>query len=165
MANLSQDAFLQFAKRMEVLGGEIELNAVKLKAKIAEEVFQTVVFGTPADTGLARSSWILSISSPNRTRITTPHFPGNFLGIGERQNAQKAFDLAKLVLAATAPGDRIYIQNNQPYIGALNRGKSVQTGGAGFVEKAVLVGIVTALRGKLVPKRRSSVFGANPRTR
>lgn len=149
------DEFLKFAKRMEVLGGEIEKNILKMKKRVAMRAIEHVARNTPADTGLARTNWITTVGSSTSKKIKEPAFPGSHLGMGDLMNAQYAIGQAIIALHPTSilKGKRIYIQNNQPYIGALNRGKSRQQSTAGFVERAVLIGLVEALKGKLVPRK------------
>ena len=153
MARGQRDEFLRFAKRFRKFEGKLDKNVLVMKQKIAMRVIETVARGTPADTGLARTNWVTSVGRPSRKRIPKPAFPGSHLGMGEVMNAQFAIGQAQIVLAfaPALKGKRIYIQNNQKYIGALNRGKSRQATPA-FVEKAVVLGLLAALEAKLVPR-------------
>ena len=150
---------VQFAKHMEGLGHGIERNAQKLKVDIAIEVLSVVARSTPADTGLARTNWITTVGQPTSRKIPSPAYPGEQLGMNELMNAQWAIGQGQMALLVpgAATGRNIYIQNNQPYIGLLNRGRSLQAGG-GFVERAVLKGIVIALGRKLVPDSSGGVI-------
>lgn len=152
---------VEFAKRMEGLGAQIERNAQMLKVDIALNVLAVVARSTPADTGLARTNWITSVGQISTRKIPTPAYPGKLLGMDELMNAQWAIGQGQIALHGieSLGGKAIYVQNNQPYIGALNRGRSLQAGG-GFVERAVLKGIVIALGRKLVPDSSGGVLAS-----
>lgn len=113
---------------------------------VAARVHREVVLGTPADTGKARTNWIVSRAFP-RGDVLAPHAPGRRLGKAERTNAQVSITLAEHVIAGRNPGETVFIQNNADYIGELNRGKSPQAA-PGYVNNAVTaaVGMIAAVR-------------------
>jgi len=79
---------------------------------------------TPVDTGYARSNWIAGTGRP----LTAP------VGSKKKVNTNKQREkLAQLRNYRIRDGS-IYIVNNCPYIGMLNRGSSTRVQ-AGFVEE------------------------------
>lgn len=131
----------QFAGRIRVMGKRIEKNADAMTRKVALAVDSAVVIATPVDTGRARSNWQVNLGSPaDGTREAyTPGAEGSTGGA----NAQAAIDQGRAEIAKYKGGSAIHITNNLPYIGRLNDGHSAQAP-AGFVEKAVLVGVAAA---------------------
>lgn len=116
------DAAIRRANRKSV---EYATNRVK---KIALAIDQAVVLSTPVDEGTARANWLPSLDTPileAKTDITDKS------GTQTMQAASDMVDKFKL-------GQKIYISNNLPYIGALNDGHSKQQP-AGFVERAISI--------------------------
>lgn len=105
--------------------------------KVALVANQTVIMATPVDTGRARANWQVSID----TEIDA---------VVDDTNAQGALARNAAVIQGYRNG-AIILQNNVPYIGALNSGSSAQAP-AMFVEKA-LQNAVRAVRGKKVLPR------------
>ncbi len=131
----------QFAGRIRVIGQRIEQNADAMVRKVALAVDSAVVIGTPVDTGRARSNWQVNIGSPaDGTREAYSEGKDGSTG---GANAQAAIDQGKAEIGKYRGGSSIHITNNLPYIGRLNDGWSAQAP-AGFVEKAVLVGVAAA---------------------
>lgn len=112
-------------------------------SSIAGAIHESVVRGTPVDTGAARSNWIISLDAPFSDFIE-PYAYGSHLGIGEQSNASAAISQGQTVLAGVRSGSIIYIQNNTPYIGLLNDGSSRQAP-ALFVELGIHAGIRTGI--------------------
>lgn len=138
----------QFSRRITILADKIAENADRLTRKTALAVDQAVVYGTPVDSGRARSNWIAQLgSAPSETR--EPYAPGAKLGIQESGNAQGATDQAEAVIARYKPGDDIHITNNLPYIQRLNDGWSAQAP-ENFVEKAIEAGSQAVKASRLV---------------
>lgn len=119
-----------FAKRMKVLGGNVEDNTNRLVRRVALAIDSTLVLATPVDTGRARANWIVEIGGPHQ-------------GVDELSFSPSG---AESIAAATAmintrqPGEDIHITNNLNYIARLNDGWSAQAP-AHFVALAVLDGV------------------------
>ena len=90
----------------------------ELEADISNEMKQDallidrgVVLATPEDTGRAKANWIVSLGSPDNSQTDAL---GESVSLAQGQAQilkQQGFQ-------------RIYIQNNLPYIGRLNNGHS-----------------------------------------
>lgn len=130
----------EFGKRMAKHGQAVKDNSDALVRKCALAVDGTVVLATPVDTGRARSNWQVALGEPIESP-REPYAPGEKGSTGG-DNAQAAIAQGKSVISQYRGGANaeIHITNNLPYIGKLNSGSSAQAG-AGFVEKAILVGI------------------------
>jgi hypothetical protein len=100
-------------------------------------VDQSVVLGTPVDTGRARSNWRVSVGAPVAD-VIEPYAPGKHLGRGEGANAQAAIQQGQAVIGSARSGKPIYITNNVHYIGKLEEGHSPQN--KEFVKRAVAAG-------------------------
>lgn len=90
--------------------------------KVALVANQTVIMATPVDTGRARANWQVSID----TEVT---------GEVDGTDAQGSMARNAEVIRGYRNGS-IILQNNVPYIGALNAGSSAQAP-SGFVERAL----------------------------
>lgn len=110
------------ARLFRRLGDRVEQNTHNMVRIAALAVDRKLVFRTPVDTGQARSNWLVGINAPTR-QTEGVESPG------------AAIARASATIRASKPGDTIYISNNLPYIGELNRGKSRQAP-PGFVEQA-----------------------------
>ena len=98
-------------------------------AELALSVFSSVVLATPVDTGRARGNWQPSIGDPITSETgNTDKGGGTTIAKGNGLFARYEF------------GKKIFISNNVPYIQRLNEGHSQQAP-AGFVQKAIIVGI------------------------
>lgn len=128
----------EFARRMRKLGENVEKNANAAVRKAALAIDTTVVLSTPVDTGRARSNWQVSLNAP--AQGTLPAYKPGSAGDTGAANTQAAIQQGATAIAAQRPGDEVHITNNLPYIGRLNDGWSAQAP-AGFVEKAILVGV------------------------
>ena len=117
------------AKRMGEIGDNIEHEATKeAMVKTSGQVLANVVVATPVDTGKARSNWRVSIGRATSQDIDT-------YGPGATASAS-SIAAGFAILAQYKPGQDVYIQNNVPYIGALNRGHSKQAP-PGYIEGAI----------------------------
>lgn len=117
--------------------------AVLAKKYIAEEVQSSIVKGTPVDTGLARSNWVVSLDA-EFDDVIPPYIAGASLGVDEQGNANAAIAQGRAVLDSVRAGQVVYVQNNVPYIGLLNDGSSRQSP-ALFVELGIQIGIKSGL--------------------
>lgn len=125
-----------FAAKLKGISDALPENVNKLMKDVAMAVATEVVAGTPADTGRAKENWQTSLNTPASGVLhPEPQRP-------ESPAAGVARSLAETrdVLSEYKTGDTVYIQNNLPYIGALNRGHSKQAGEF-FVERAALRGL------------------------
>jgi hypothetical protein len=104
--------------------------------KVALAIDQTVVMGTPVDTGRARSNWMVTVGAPSDAVISA-YAPGEG-GNTAASNTAAALEQGAAVIAGYAGGSSIHLTNNLPYIARLNDGYSAQAP-AGFVEKSVQV--------------------------
>tara|TARA_R100001443_G_scaffold95266_2_gene101710 strand:- start:802 stop:1194 length:393 start_codon:yes stop_codon:yes gene_type:complete len=84
----------------------------KKKRLIGLKVLRGVVLKTPVDTGRARANWQLSINIPKTDVKKTT----NNTAVADGNRTLKTIKL----------GEDIYITNNLPYIGRLERGHSKQ---------------------------------------
>lgn len=96
--------------------------------KTSAQIHANVVSRTPVDTGKARSNWRVSIGAPIGGEIDT-------FGPGSTASAS-SIAAGFAVFARYVPGEDIYIRNNVPYIGRLNRGYSKQAP-AGYIEAEI----------------------------
>jgi hypothetical protein len=148
-------------KLVDFTGGLFErvqnaANLRKREAVLAIEMGLTQT--TPIDTGAAISNWLVSLDSP-REDIIEPYAPssqgvhshathGDVAGAG--YNAAGAMELAQAIVAESAPGQAIFIANNDPAIEATDgRGTSPQAA-PGYVDRAITSGVDTMSRAKLV---------------
>jgi hypothetical protein len=134
MANLEQ-----FSRHMVVRADRLPIKAAELQREVAMTVHENLVYGTPVDTGLARSNWLMSIGK-SRTDVIPQYSYGNFLGISETKNAVQAITQAITALQSHKPGQDIYDTNNVHYIETLGRGHSRQAS-AGWIPLAIQAGL------------------------
>lgn len=122
--------FNSMPARMTKLGLDITRGVTKLAQEVAIGIGATVVDTTKVDTGLARSNWRASISSPASGTIPA-YAPGVRLGIGEGANASAAKAQQKQAIEQfdASTGQSIFITNNIPYIAVLNNGDSKHEAG------------------------------------
>ena len=95
-------------------------------------VLQGVTLKTPKDTGLATSSWILGIAAAPTEQ------PSSLTAPGAAQSAGIAQAVGLRVMAQYPKNHLpdLWLVNNQPYIGRLNDGYSLQAP-AKFVEQSI----------------------------
>ena len=137
----------EFSRRITIRGRKVAEGADALTRKVALAADQAVVFGTPVDTGRARSNWIAAIGSAPSSVIDA-YSPGE-AGSTEAANTQAAIDQAESVIRGYNYGEEIHITNNLPYIQRLNDGYSAQAP-ANFVEQAVLEAVQVVQFGRVV---------------
>ncbi len=116
-----------FARRIRRRASQVEIGASKAVRATALVINQTVIFGTPIDTGHAKANWQVGIDNPITKEIEEED-PGQ----GEATIARNAS-----IIRGIPPGSDIILSNNVPYINRLNEGSSSQAP-AGFVQIAVL---------------------------
>jgi hypothetical protein len=119
--------------------GSSQVNVPKVVQKAALVVDQTLVTGTPVDTGRARSNWQVSTSGP-ASGERSAFVPGTKGSTGAANiDAQLAY--ARGVILGYQSGS-IWISNVLSYIGILNSEAtpSVQAP-PGFVQIAVAAGV------------------------
>ena len=109
---------------------------------VATVLDETLIRGTPVDTGRARSNWIVTKGSPFGSGPDKggifPYAPGMKLGITETANAAAAIAQGRKVIQSfnAAIDKAIYITNNVIYIGVLDTGHSRQAP-TGFTKIAI----------------------------
>lgn len=121
-----------FSKWARGMGDRIEKNADHLVRTCALAIDGSVVLATPVDTGRARANWQVEVNGPATGTVEPTDKSG-----------QAAINAAKAKVPSYkggSPSAAIHITNNLAYIGALNGGHSKQAP-AGFVEKAIMVGV------------------------
>jgi hypothetical protein len=117
------------------------------QTEVALSVVASVSMATPVDVGTARSNWKVSLGSqwigvrrafsPFASRHRKPYGAGGTQG--ETRNQAGVVWSAAATVKGVKEGQAIYINNNLPYIGPLNRGHSPQAG-AGFIKRAITKG-------------------------
>lgn len=131
------------SRRFYRLAKGVEVAAFTVTKEQALDAQYLLAKDTPVDVARARSNWRISIGRPLTGIIgayrpfASRHRPP-YTGGGsksERSNLSSVVAQGKAKLARYTKGS-IYISNNLPYIGPLDRGHSRQTS-AGFVARAV----------------------------
>lgn len=126
----------------------VEVAAIKVAVQQSLDAQYLLARDTPVDVGRARSNWRISVGRPLSGAIPayrpypSRHLPP-YVSIGsksERANLNAVMAQGKARLARYVKGP-VYISNNLPYIGPLDRGHSRQTS-AGFVLRAVTAATV-----------------------
>jgi hypothetical protein len=137
----------QFARRMTLTARGIPVEVEKIVRKAAIVVDQTLVMGTPVDTGRARANWILSILAPatgvNVGLDETPEggvTRGGPVGGAGAAAGDAAMVQARGVIAGyKLEFGTIFIVNNTEYIVPLNNGHSLQAP-AGMLQRGLVAG-------------------------
>ena len=137
---------LDLAKRMEALPAQIEQGASNVAVEVVKAIDRDVVPHTPVDTTEALSNWQAELNQPVGFALP-PIFPGQS---GSTAPASQAAAISHVdrVLAVKKPGEPVYLSNLAKHIVILNNGSSRQEP-KGFVERATLIGRLTARRAKL----------------
>jgi len=99
----------------------IKADAEKLIKNIAGDVLQTVITGSPVDSGAFRSNHIVSIDTPD---LSTSPINGNTAPRGTLD--QQTFSKGAAQILKARLGNLVYIQNNLPYAMKLEEGNSEQ---------------------------------------
>lgn len=132
------------ARRFFRLAKGVEAATFTIQKEQSLDALYFLAKNTPVDVATARSNWRVSVGRPLTGRIRA-HFPypsrhrppyGGGGSKGESANVNAVVAAGKTRLS-TFKGGSIYISNNVPYIGPLDRGHSKQTS-AGFVSRAVM---------------------------
>jgi hypothetical protein len=139
-----------FAKRMTRISVQVENGVEQGVRDCADAVARSVIGGTPADTGRARSNWTVQMDEAYKGL-----FPARVPGSGgstAEENAAAAVQAAEAEINGfhIDKHKSIHITNNLPYIGRLNDGHSEQAP-KDFVRIAALAGLA-AVRGLRVLK-------------
>jgi len=103
-------------------------------------------YGTPVDTGWARTNWVPGIGTPPTG--TAGSREAAEAGILDTSMQQRG--LAEVAAAYKLNQGSIFISNNVPYIVLLNEGSSAQAP-AGFVQNAIMKAIEIDSRRGLPP--------------
>lgn len=129
------------AARLHELANRIDRNRVQLVKTVALTVDQTVVTGTPVDTGRARSNWLVSIGEGSTSPVEAYSEGKN--GSTAAANLQAATAQAEATIGQYQGklGEQIQIVNNLPYIKPLNEGHSAQAP-AGYIEAAIMEAVL-----------------------
>lgn len=137
---------LDLAKRMEQLPTKIEEGANNVAVAVVKAIDRDVVPHTPVDTTEAVSNWQASLNGPASFELP-PIYPGQG---GSTAPASQAAAISHVdrTVADKKPGQPVFLSNLAPHIVKLNDGSSTQEP-KGFVERATLVGRLTARREKL----------------
>lgn len=138
-----------FGAAMARLSLRIEEGVERKVRAAALAVDQSVVNGTPVDTGRARSNWLVGINSPVR-RERESIAPGSRGSTGGAVAAQAiAEGSAKIAGYSVTKDTAIYVSNNLDYIIDLENGKSRQAP-AGFVAQGVQLGVEASRKIRLL---------------
>ena len=121
---------MSFAKSLSVLDELTELTSKEVRA-VGFKVLQGVTLKNPKDTGRSASDWLVGIQSPPTERAESS--PTDAAG-----SASYAINNGLSIINAYPKQQLpdLWIVNNQPYIGSLNDGSSLQAP-AKFVEQSI----------------------------
>lgn len=144
MAGANQSGDMAAAsRRFFRLARGVEVASFTVTRQQALDAQYLLAKDTPVDVGTARSNWRISIGRPLVGRIRAyfpypsrhkkPYGRGGMKGEGANLSGVVNQGLTKM---SRYTKGSIYITNNVPYIGPLDRGHSKQTS-AGFVARAV----------------------------
>ena len=138
-----------FAKRMDRVAVQVEVNVERAVKDCALAVTKSVVHATPVDTGRARSNWTAELDQAF-DRLFASRIPGVKGSTGEA-NADAAISQASEVIEQfdIDKNQSIHIANSLPYIQPLNDGHSRQAP-ADFVKLAVMEGLETVRCAKIL---------------
>lgn len=131
---------------MEALPDKIEQGANNVAVSVVKAIDRDVVPHTPVDTTEALSNWQAELNRP----VSFP-LPAIYPGSGgSTAPASQAAAISHVdaVLKVKRPGEPVYLSNLAKHIVILNNGSSSQEP-KGFVERATLIGRLTARKAKL----------------
>lgn len=131
---------------MEALPEKIDKAASNVAVSVVKAIDRDVVPHTPVDTTEALSNWQAALNAPINFRLPAI-FPGEH-GSTAAASQSAAISYVDRTLAAKKPGEPVYLSNLAKHIVPLNNGTSSQEP-KGFVERAVLIGRLTARKTKL----------------
>lgn len=126
-----------FATNLKRLAEGLEERTGRLVEEVAERVHGTLVLGTPVKTGNARSNWLVGVGTPRSGTVPI------------RSEVETITDGAATIRGRVKGDIEVNITNDVDYILLLNAGSSRQAP-AGFVEKAVVVGVRVAAQFRLL---------------
>ncbi len=129
--------FAAFVRNIQKRAQEVEVGASRVKRRAAIAISQTVILATPVDTGHARANWQVGLGAAIKEEIDDVDPSGGNTIL--RNNSE---------IGRSRPRTAIYISNNVPYIGELNRGSSSQAP-ASFVQIAVQEALSAVARTKV----------------
>ncbi len=116
--------FRKFAALMDQRASELPTRVNEIKKEVASVLVKSLVYGTPVDTSLALSNYLVGINGP--VFYTVPaRVPGRLGSTFSRSAAQTVND-AESSIAMSLPGDEIYVTNSTDYILDLEDGYSPQ---------------------------------------
>jgi len=103
----------------------IRATITQTQRKVASDILQGVIEGTPEDTSVTVGDWQVGVNS-NPTGLVNTADPGG----------KNALAKGKAEIAAAPLGSKINIVNNQPHVDGLNAGNAVSKP-AGFIEGSI----------------------------
>ena len=131
---------------MERLPSAIEKGANNVAIAVVKAIDRDVVPHTPVDTTEALSNWQAEINAKPLFGLPAI-YPGSH-GSTATASQGAAISHVDRTLAMKEPGEPVYLSNLAKHITLLNNGSSSQEP-KGFVERATLVGRLTARRTSL----------------
>ena len=126
-----------FATNLKGLASGLEDRAGRLVEEVAERVHGALVLGTPVKTGNARSNWLVGVGAPRSGVVPI------------RSEVETINDGAATIRGRVKGDAEVNITNDVDYLTLLNAGSSRQAP-AGFVEKAVAIGVRVAVQFRLL---------------
>lgn len=137
MANAQTLRIFQFNAELQAFADKIQQDLGNVVADTAVELFAEIVAGTPVDTGRARSSWNISLGTPDLTTKPEGSYPEYHDQDAAYQQAEnQAESLVASLRESNASIEPIYIANALEYISGLEDGNSKQAP-VGMVEIAL----------------------------
>lgn len=137
---------LDLAKWATALPDKIEKGANNVAVAVVKAIDRDVVPHTPVDVTTAVSNWQASLNM--RASFELPAIVPGQGGSTAAASQKEAIAHVDRTLKAKKPGEPVYLSNLAPYIVNLNDGTSSQEP-KGFVERATLIGRLTARKAKL----------------
>ena len=131
---------------MKTLPDKIEKAASNVVVMVVKAIDRDVVPHTPVDVTTAVSNWQASLNAKPGFGLPAI-YPGSH-GSTATQSQDAAISHVDRTLKDKKPGEPVYLSNLAPHIVRLNDGTSSQEP-KGFVERATLIGRLTARRTKL----------------
>lgn len=125
------------ASKFEKLAADLESEVSRCAVEVAQDIHFALVTGTPVDTSNALSNWHIRLDAPMLEEIE-PYVAG-IKGSTRGVSMGAAIQEGRAALASKRYGQPIFISNNTPYIGDLERGTSKQAP-SGFLQQSILIG-------------------------
>ncbi len=114
----------QFDLQVAEFARKLNLAVADVQKSIALDLYARLVKKNPVDTGRARGSWTMATNRVDRSVLP------------ERRTSLPPYPEPVVTPPAIQVGDTVWISNNVPYIGELERGHS-QRAPHGFVKLSV----------------------------